>query len=285
MKKGWLSGISAVVSAAMRGGPEEPRAPGPEHSEIEELRAALAEKEAQREELSIALNESEARRRQLQGLLDPPEMTDLSRWKDLADGWLTWAEENPEGGLDAPSVQTLARLVDTLVTRAAVLRNALDRDQTGLAHALARVVSTAKGYFWITEGRGSYAWNDDQYREETARALGAIMATAAEALGRSGTIATRAIRNELLPASAPISLSIAVNGLLIDDKRLGAVLDRRWGDIRHNVSCFSHHWTSLTKDERTLLLRTARVVLREALHLSDLGLEAEPAPPAGEPQG
>lgn len=48
------------------------------------------------------------------------------------------------------------------------LQALLDRDQTGLAAALARIVAHAKSYRWISEGRGAYVWDDEQYKIEIA---------------------------------------------------------------------------------------------------------------------
>ncbi len=66
------------------------------------------------------------------------------------------------------------------------LRTLIDRDRTGLAKALADVRARAQASYWIVEGRGSYAWNDDRYRRETGKALEEITGIATKALRESG---------------------------------------------------------------------------------------------------
>ncbi len=69
------------------------------------------------------------------------------------------------------------------------LRDALYRDKTGLAAALAAINDEVNGRRWICEGRGSYAYDDDRYRQETRWALDAIGKIATDALRASGTLA------------------------------------------------------------------------------------------------
>lgn len=69
------------------------------------------------------------------------------------------------------------------------LQNALDRDKTGLAGALAKIREEVKGRRWICEGRGPYTYDDDRYRQETGFALDAIEKLAADALAASGKLA------------------------------------------------------------------------------------------------
>jgi hypothetical protein len=77
--------------------------------------------------------------------------------------------------------------------RVAELTAALDRDQTGLANALAAIKQRVGAGWWITEGRGSYAWDDDRYRRETAIVLGDVAELASKALHASGDIANQAL--------------------------------------------------------------------------------------------
>jgi hypothetical protein len=48
--------------------------------------------------------------------------------------------------------------------------------------ALVRIVAEIKARRWITEGRGPYRYDDDEYRRETGYALDAIEKIAQEAL-------------------------------------------------------------------------------------------------------
>lgn len=74
-----------------------------------------------------------------------------------------------------------------------VLREALDKDKTGLAHALNAVRKEADARRWVIDGRGSYEWDDERYRKETGWALKAIEEIAVNALRASGTLATEAL--------------------------------------------------------------------------------------------
>ena len=73
------------------------------------------------------------------------------------------------------------------------LRNALDRDKTGLAAALAAIVREVNGRAWIQDGRGSYEWDDDRYKQEAYWAFGAVKKIAVEALRASGNLAHAAL--------------------------------------------------------------------------------------------
>ncbi|NUP13831.1 MAG: hypothetical protein HOW73_47965 [Polyangiaceae bacterium] len=68
-------------------------------------------------------------------------------------------------------------------------RDALNRDRTGLAQGLVEVVARCRATYWVTEGRGSYEWDDDRYKAETHVALTEVVAIASRALGASGTLA------------------------------------------------------------------------------------------------
>jgi hypothetical protein len=77
---------------------------------------------------------------------------------------------------------------------AAVIDHLLDvlhRDRSGLATALAAVVREAEGYEWVTQGRGPYAWDDDEYRKEMGRMLDGVLGIARQALTDSGDLAHR----------------------------------------------------------------------------------------------
>lgn len=57
-------------------------------------------------------------------------------------------------------------------------RAAIESDRTKLADAVTEIDKALDSRFWLTEGRGSYAWDDDRYRQEFRDAateiLGAI---------------------------------------------------------------------------------------------------------------
>ena len=86
-------------------------------------------------------------------------------------------------------VTARTQTIEWLNARIDELESALDRDRTGLAQALAKVHARVKSGWWITEGRGAYAWNDDQYREETRGVLADVLIIATMALHESGEVA------------------------------------------------------------------------------------------------
>lgn len=66
------------------------------------------------------------------------------------------------------------------------LKQALHRDETGLADSLAKVRETLSSYHWLTEGRGPYAWNDDRYKGEVLNMLEEIGGIVDKGLSESG---------------------------------------------------------------------------------------------------
>ncbi len=76
-----------------------------------------------------------------------------------------------------------------LLTEIDRLKDTLHMDQTGLAAGLAKINKIVDGYHWVTEGRGPYAYNDDEYRAEIRWMLDNVRQAATEALSTSRTIA------------------------------------------------------------------------------------------------
>lgn len=66
------------------------------------------------------------------------------------------------------------------------LTSLLDRDQSGLASAIEHMVKVAGSRAWIAEGRGSYEWNDDDYRKEAGWALQELIDIGKQAISDSG---------------------------------------------------------------------------------------------------
>jgi len=104
--------------------------------------------------------------------------------QNIASDALMWAEHDRD-----EAQAEVARLSE----RVTMLEAALDRDKTGLAKGLSKVLELVAGYWWITEGRGSYSWDDDRYRDETGNALSDIRDAATQALRDSGTLANNAL--------------------------------------------------------------------------------------------
>lgn len=69
------------------------------------------------------------------------------------------------------------------------LKDTLHIDQTGLAKGLAAVNKLVESYWWVTEGRGPYTWNDDKYKDEMRNMLESVRDAATNALSSSGAIA------------------------------------------------------------------------------------------------
>lgn len=61
-----------------------------------------------------------------------------------------------------------------------------DADLGGLATTLKKISKHASGFTWIVDGRGSYEWTDDRYREEAGNALRPIIEMADKAYSRQG---------------------------------------------------------------------------------------------------
>ena len=118
---------------------------------------------------------------------DPAEL-ELSDVEQLVASLQTWLHEHGSKLANA-RITELEKRVQELD---AGLRNALaaiDRDRTGLAGALVAVRDHAKSSWWITEGRGSYEWNDDRYKAETFTCLRQIIVLADDGLLASGRLA------------------------------------------------------------------------------------------------
>jgi hypothetical protein len=103
---------------------------------------------------------------------------------------MDWAKEAGRIAEQRDAVKAELAERDARVTE---LTAALDRDQTGLANALGAIKQRVGAGWWITEGRGSYAWDDDRYRRETAIVLGDVAELASKALHASGDIANGAL--------------------------------------------------------------------------------------------
>ena len=73
------------------------------------------------------------------------------------------------------------------------LKDALHRDRTGLAMALAQVVQAARSRAWLMESRGPYEWDDDRYKDEAGEAIREVIEIAEKALSDSGSLAHKAL--------------------------------------------------------------------------------------------
>ena len=72
-------------------------------------------------------------------------------------------------------------LLDVPATRAREIAEAvkpyklvIERDRTAVASAVSHLLEVIRGYHWLTEGRGPYAYDDNRWHQEIARAFEAI---------------------------------------------------------------------------------------------------------------
>jgi len=131
------------------------------------------------------------------------------QFREERDEWKARAAELERHASDYRASEARARHAeverDALAGQLQVLREALDRDQTGLAAALNKIITHVKGFSWLLEGRGSYEWDDDRYREEAGHAIRPVIKLATEALAASGTIANSALASTSATATEYLS--------------------------------------------------------------------------------
>jgi hypothetical protein len=180
-------------------------------------RATVAERERDRwrliadERLADGIRETtavEAERDEARAKLAEAEAVAAAMWEahgklvarlgGCSDECASWHEDDCDCGyvVDEDAGRELLAEVERLREENAALIATLDRDSTGLGHALVEVVGRVRSGWWITEGRGSYEWNDDRYRYETARVLDDVKAIAETALRDSGNIADEALKGK-----------------------------------------------------------------------------------------
>jgi chromosome segregation ATPase len=106
---------------------------------------------------------------------------------DLADARMT-AE------IATAAVEKLRGDVARLREVATKLKDALDRDRTGLAQALNRIINEIRSRSWLLESRGAYEWDDDRYKEEAGLAMREAKNIADDALRASGKLADSGVK-------------------------------------------------------------------------------------------
>lgn len=99
---------------------------------------------------------------------------------------------------------TIIEQRDALAALVQQLREALDRDKTGLATALNEVRREVAGRTWIVEGRGPYEWDDDRYKDEAGIAMRAVLDIIHRALSQSGKIANAGFNMKAAEALAAV---------------------------------------------------------------------------------
>ncbi len=110
--------------------------------------------------------------------------------------------------------------------RIAGLEGALDRDRTGLAAALNACKREIDARYWILEGRGSYEWDDQRYRDEARWAFEAVVKIIDSALRESGRIA----REALAPRGEPTT-NLVVSSTRLVDASHGGKVDNEGGSL------------------------------------------------------
>ncbi len=105
---------------------------------------------------------------------------------------MDWDEQHAEA-LGMHGMRDAARAeAETLKARVAHVRSLIDRDRTGLAATLNKIVDHVSAHTWLLEGRGSYEWDDDKYREEAGHAMRPVIEIARAGLNESGKRANEA---------------------------------------------------------------------------------------------
>lgn len=77
---------------------------------------------------------------------------------------------------------------DNLRAKVEALKDILHRDRSGLAEALGKCRDIARQWGWMVTGRGSYEWDDDEYKKEAGRLIKAVTAHCTTALEKSGNL-------------------------------------------------------------------------------------------------
>ena len=86
--------------------------------------------------------------------------------QDAAD-YAQWAQgEIARAALAATPEQSLSAITAPLEAKIAALEGAIERDRTIVADGVTALKKELDSRHWLTEGRGSYEWNDDKFREE-----------------------------------------------------------------------------------------------------------------------
>jgi hypothetical protein len=169
----------AVPCDACNGTGHVPK-PDPRDARVAELEASLSACSSANDEGCELLTEARARIAELEAMLKAA--TEVRA---------------PLAGIDATIEHGRAMVAGARIDELeAALRDAmiaLARDRTGLGKALADIVVRAKSSAWVAEGRGSYEWDDDEYRKETRRMLDAIIGIAEPALRASGQAASAGV--------------------------------------------------------------------------------------------
>jgi uncharacterized small protein (DUF1192 family) len=128
-----------------------------------------------------------------QWLADASNVRPDALYKMAEDLWAEPQQLRAEALEMAARIGTMQAEIERLQAEIERLRTALDRDKTGLAGALAEILTLCRGYDWATVGRGPYEWDDDRYRAEFGQALRSIGGVARKALTASGTLANEAL--------------------------------------------------------------------------------------------
>ena len=160
---------------------------------------------------------------------------------------------------------------DVGAARIEELKTALDRDRTGLAHALDEVRNIASGFGWIAEGSWSCYSEELQseqvLRQEVGILIDRVCNLATQALRVSGALATAAILGDPLPIfSSPEqqridALSRDVEQLKVERDKLQAELraSKALGSASDVKGCPTADDLAVDLDPRKVIARINRV--------------------------
>lgn len=71
--------------------------------------------------------------------------------------------------------ETDAKLLAAAEARIAALEATIEADRTRIIDGVNAVEKVVNEKFWLTQGRGSYEWNDDRYRKEFGEAVRSML--------------------------------------------------------------------------------------------------------------
>lgn len=98
------------------------------------------------------------------------------RRPEWLDGNLEQFTVPPEHRYTAPNPQAEKAEAELAAAQARIaeLEGAIEVDRTRICDAVQGVLKAMRSRFWLTEGRGSYEWNDDTFRTEFQAAYEAL---------------------------------------------------------------------------------------------------------------
>lgn len=162
-----------------------------------------------------------------------------------------------DGPVPAPAPQETVERTGGEASEADRLRAVIERDRHHAALGLNAVRGALASYGWLLEGRGSYEWDDDRWRDEFGRAVrkvhDALKPLAKIAADPSDSPATEEARRAALRSAPPQALGAtdAIRGLraAVVNRHNGLRMDSVQGDATGELRWVLEQIDSLGKEE------------------------------------